>query len=306
MKKIIVLLLCLLCLAACGAQKAQEEDTQVVEEPIAYSFVAPSGAPALALLDLIDDENMTFDIVEGADVLQAEFTSAKADVIVAPINLGAKLASATGNYKLAAVLTWGNLHLVSTVSAEEAAEAPVAAFGEAAVPGKVLGFLSDGLGAYEFEWYNAVNEASAALLSGEYKSAVLAEPVLTMTRAKYEGELTELVDIQELYKETTGYDTYPQAALFVNVKDTEDTAKLNTVLNAISSSIALYNSDSDALAARIDEVDMSAMGFANGDLIKKAYSRMALNYVPAVECKDEIGTFLKIFGMELDEGIVLE
>ncbi|MBR3227795.1 MAG: hypothetical protein IKF68_04535 [Erysipelotrichaceae bacterium] len=306
MKKVLTLLLCLLCLVACSGQETPEGDTETVEEPVAYSFVAPSGAPALSLLEIIDDENMTFDIVEGADVLQAEFTNGNADVIIAPVNLGAKLASATGNYKLAAVLTWGNLHLVSTVSEEEAAMNPVAAFGEAAVPGKVLGFLSDSLGAYEMEWFESVNEASSALLSGEYKSAVLAEPILTMTRGKYEGELTELVNIQDLYKEVTGYASYPQAALFVKTTDTEEPEKLNAVLDRIASSISLYNSDSDALAARIDEVDMSVMGFANGELIKKAYSRMALNYVAARECKDEIRTFLGLFGMELDESIVLE
>ena len=303
MKKIISLLLVLLCLVACTANKPEEEEIDY-SSPIDYSVVSPTGAPALSLLDFIDDEKMSFDFVEGSDVLQAEFSSGEADVIIAPINLGAKLASATGNYKLVAVLTWGNLYLVSTVDEAEAAENPVAAFGEAAVPGKVLGYLSDALGVYEFEWFNAVNEASAALLSGEYKSAVLAEPVLTMTKSKYEGDLNVLVNIQDLYKEVTGVDSYPQAALFLNVKDLEEDVKNKELTDTIKNSIDLYNNDKEALSMRIDGVDISAMGFANPDLIKNAYPRMALNFKFAKDCKDEVKAFLNIFGMELDENII--
>ena len=296
MKKVIILVLMLLCLVACG----QKEENKSFN----YTVVTPSGAPSLALLDYVNDENMTIDVVDGSDVLQAEFTSGNADFIIAPINLGAKLAGVTGNYKLAAVITWGNLHLVSTVSLEEAAEKPVAAFGEAAVPGKVLSYLSDELGGFEFEWYNAVNEASAALLTGEYVSAVLAEPILTMTKAKSTTELNEIVDIQEVYKQKTGYDSYPQAALFVNVKTLENTKDVDSLLNSISKSIELYNSDQDALSKKIDEVDLSVLGFGNAELIKKAYSRMALNYKNAADCKDEINAFLKLFNMELDESII--
>lgn len=300
MKKIFILVLMVLCLVGCSGTKNEE----VVNEPLSLSIVSPSGAPSLSLLDYIDDENMSIDIVDGSDVLQAEFSNGNVDVIIAPINLGAKLSKATGNYKLAAILTWGNLHLVSTVSIEEASEKPVAAFGQAAVPGKVLGYLSDELGAFEFEWFNAVNEASAALLAGEYVSAVLAEPVLTMTKAKSEVALNELMDIQELYKEKTGYSSYPQAALFINVKTLENEEGVKELLNKIEASISLYNSDNEALSKRIDEVDLSVMGFGNPDLIKKAYSKMALEYKAASSVKEEIKTFLNLFEIELDESII--
>ena len=299
MKKFIILVLMLLCLVACG-----EKQEEPVEEVASYTIVTPSGAPALALLDYVDDENVTIDVVDGSDVLQAEFTNGNVDIIIAPINLGAKLASVTGNYKLAAVITWGNLHLVSTLPLEEAVNYPVAAFGEQAVPGKVLNYLSDELGGFEFEWFGAVNEASSALMSGQYKSAVLAEPVLTMARAKGGEEYNEIIDIQEVYKQKTGYDTYPQAAIFVNVKTTENSNMLNTFLDSIETSITTYNNDKDALSQKIEETAMGKIGFANAELIKGAYSRMALNYKAATSCKNEINAFLKIFGMELDESII--
>lgn len=299
MKKIIIILLALFCLIGCSQKNDNEE-----VKPLSYSVVCPSGAPSLALLDYLDNENIDLDIVDGSDVLQAEFTSGNVDFIVAPINLGAKLSSVTGNYKLAAVLTWGNLHLVSFESLQETAQKPVAAFGQAAVPGKVLGYLSDELGAFEFEWFNAVNEASAALLAGQYESAVLAEPILTMTKSKSEKTLNEIVDIQEVYKEKTGYSSYPQAALFINVKTLENEEGVKEFLNKIEASISLYNSDNEALSKRIDEVDLSVMGFGNPDLIKKAYSKMALEYKAASSVKEEIKTFLNLFEIELDESII--
>ena len=300
MKKIILLILAIFCLVACSSKKEEQE---IDDQSINYKIVCPSGAPSLALLDIIDEDD-NIDIVDGSDVLQAEFVSGEADIIIAPINLGAKLASLTDNYQLAAVLTWGNLYLVSTVSIEETKLAPVAAFGQAAVPGKVLEFLSDELSGYSFEWYNAVNEASAALLAGQYNAAVLAEPILSMAQANSEKELETIIDIQELYKEKTGYDSYPQAALFVNKEINDDNDSLKSFLNKIDMTIDIYNKDNTALSKRIDEVDLSVMGFGNAELIKKAYPNMSLDYVEAYNCKEEIKTFLKLFDIELDEKII--
>lgn len=293
MKKIITLLLITLCLVACGTKQETNVEENIDQT---YKIVSPSGAPALSLLDLADDEKIELDIVDGTDVLQAEFVDNKADIIIAPVNLGVKLANQTLNYELKSVITWGNLHLVSTN--KDFKQGKVASFGEMAVPGKVLGSLD--LNDFEFEWFNAANEVSAALLAGQYEAAVLAEPYLTMTKSKAETEIYEIADIQELYKEKTGLASYPQAAIFVN-KNNE--VSYDELLEKIKTSIETYNKDNEQLAKRIDEVDMEKLGFANGELIKKAYSRMALNYVKLTDCVDEVNAFLQLFGIE---GIVVE
>lgn len=299
MKKILIILLIVFCLVGCTSKNEGSNQEEIRD--INYKIVTPSGAPSLSLIDFVDDERISIDVVDGGDVLQAEFTTANADIIIAPINLGAKLSSVTGNYKLAAVLTWGNLHLVSTLDNIDDLN-KVAAFGQAAVPGKVLNYLSDEL-PFEFEWFENVNEASASLLAGKNNAAVLAEPILTMTKAKSENEIHELVDIQELYKEKTGFDSYPQAALFVNVNIAES-EDLKYFLNQIDMANDIYNKDNDALAKRIDEIDLSVLGFGNPDLIKKAYSKMALDYKEVGSVKEEIKTFLELFDISLDEKII--
>ncbi|MDO4499787.1 MAG: hypothetical protein Q4B60_00790 [Erysipelotrichaceae bacterium] len=294
MKKIVGILLALCVLFGCSANK-----TEKIEERD-LKIVAPNGAPALSLLSIMDKENLSLDIVDGAEVLQAEFVNGEADIIIAPVNLGLKLSEKTGNYKLASVLTWGNLHLVSTNSD---GSSKIAAFGEAAVPGKVINFLKEELNIEEIEWFAEVSETSAALINGTVDTAILAEPFLTMTKGKYEGTIYEIMDVQKVYENKTGYSSYPQAAMFVNVNLLND-EYLNVLKEEIKVSIENYNSDSDKLSARIDDVDLNILGFKNADLIKKAYSKMALNYKDAKDVKEEITSFLNLFGMELNEELI--
>ena len=82
------LLLTLLLLAGC-ANRGSNETVQKDQEPL--MILAPSGAPALALLPLYG--NYDIETVQGSDVITAELarTDSMYDVIVAPINTGTKL-----------------------------------------------------------------------------------------------------------------------------------------------------------------------------------------------------------------------
>ena len=295
-KKIILILCALLTLVACKPATIDEES---VSE---FSIISPSGAPALALLDFVDNDNITYEIVDGSDVLAAEFASGEKDFIIAPVNLGVNLINNGAEYTMVSVLTWGNLYLVGT--SEHLNVATVAAFGEAAVPGRVLGVLSEVFAGVNIEYFNSVQEVSAALLADQYEAAVLAEPYLTMTRNQWsqnhENELYEIYDIQDLYAQETGVSSYPQAALFVrNDLLSDDVNNVMEFASSMQRSIANYNEDSNALSTRIDSVDLSALGFANADLIKDAYSRMALDFVFAYDCLDELEEFLALFDIEL-------
>ena len=296
-KRLFAFLVILLVLAGC--RPATPTST---EETINFSIISPSGAPALSLLDFVGDETVNYEIVDGSDVLAAEFTSQESDFIIAPVNLGVNLINNGAQYTLVSVLTWGNLHLVGT--SEHLNTNTIAAFGEAAVPGRVLGVVGDVFEGITIDYYNSVQEVSAALLAGQYNAAVLAEPYLTMTQNQWannnEGELYEIYDIQELYKEETGMSSYPQAALFVKTSLVQSNLQdIMNFANKMQTSITNYNNNPEALSARIDEVDLSVLGFANPDLIKQAYSRMALNFVYAYDCVDEIDTFLDLFEIEL-------
>ena len=82
------------------------------EEP-AMKLSAPTGAPALVVATMAAEhpENYTF---LDASTIGAEFQKNEADFIIAPVNAGAKLFKAgKSTYRLAAVVTWGNLFFAS-------------------------------------------------------------------------------------------------------------------------------------------------------------------------------------------------
>ena len=127
MKKMICILLAVLLLAGAAAAASAEGDVS------SFRIAAPGGAPALALAVLAAEnpENYTF---VAAETIAAEFAGETADFIIAPINAGAKLYKAgKSDYRLAAVVSWGNLYFASqkeNFKAEDIDGAELVLFGE--------------------------------------------------------------------------------------------------------------------------------------------------------------------------------
>ena len=106
MKKLFLMLLAAILVLGVPAVVAADDDYTV-------KLSAPSGAPALAVAVLAESDPDSYTFV-AADTIAAEFASKNADFIIAPINAGAKLYRAgKSDYKLAAVVTWGNLYFAS-------------------------------------------------------------------------------------------------------------------------------------------------------------------------------------------------
>ena len=102
MKKIIAVIFSLMMLLTAACAGADE-----------YVIVAPSGAPAIAVAGVWAENADTVKTIN-ADTIAEAFGSNQADFIVAPINAGAKLFKAgKSTYRLAAVITWGNLVFAS-------------------------------------------------------------------------------------------------------------------------------------------------------------------------------------------------
>ena len=181
------LLVCLL--AGCHNGSKKPEKIQVL---------VPQGAPALSVLSLYNSAYGDVTSVAGSDVLSVELAKndGEYDVIIAPINLGAKMIEADSSaYRLTAVITWGNLYIVATDTYQNGD--PFAAFGENAVPGKIL----NSYGMHEnVTYYNSVQDVQAQLLSGKVQAGLLAEPAVsaTIAKAKEQGiSLSIIKDLQE-------------------------------------------------------------------------------------------------------------
>ena len=111
MKKYLFLILSLFIfvftLASCNNKETKDD--------YAVTVTAPTGAPSFALSTLAVNDKKSYKFIE-PDAIGAAFSKNEFDFVVAPINAGAKLYKAKkSTYKLAAVLTWGNLYFASQI-----------------------------------------------------------------------------------------------------------------------------------------------------------------------------------------------
>jgi len=99
------------------------------------SVITPQGAPAAAFSSFAGNENLT---CAQPTVVSAAFTAGEKDVIVFDSVNGVKLAKKNnGNYKLARMVTYGNLYVVATGNDEDSVmddEDYIVSYGEGLVP----------------------------------------------------------------------------------------------------------------------------------------------------------------------------
>lgn len=317
MKKIFILLFSLFLLAGCinfDVNVKINKNTKSEE----ITILSPTGAPALALLDLLQtDMQKNIVTVDGADVLQAAFVNPEPeyDMIIAPTNLGSKLAFlGKTDYKLAAVLTWGNLYILLKENVDlHDPNLRFAAFGETAVPGLVYSALEEQIGIQgEITWYNAVSEAQAAFLADKADAALLAEPALSVTIAKAEQQNIQVagsIDLQKVWQDEMGSYGYPQASIFVLESAYQNKQEeINRILNIIESTVIAGNDtfNQDALVKQIDKVGAEILGTPAGAMTATAYPGMNLNFKPAEAVKNELEIFLNLFGIEVKDSIFLK
>lgn len=321
MKKLFMMLAVLTLFIGCAPanQTSENEDEQLVEEEVngqetveaeGLKIISPQGAPALTLIPIVNDGKNEVVTVEGADAITAELSkpTPEYDVIIAPTNLGVKLAS-TGNssYKLLAVVDWGNLYIVGSdeTALDEGHE--LAAFGENAVPGLVFNKAYSDVKA-NVTFYNDVSDAREMLLSQNADAALLAEPAATATiaAAKKNGmELKVISNVQEKW----GDEGFPMAALFVNSETYEANksmyedllTKMDEYADAVSEDTAAQ------VVSDIESKGAEFYGVPNAEIIGKSYQRINIDITKASECKDQIAQFLEIFNVtDIDDALITE
>lgn len=322
MKKIGLILAALLLMVGCAQTPKTPEATATPSTTPETAFktelsvLSPTGAPALALLDVLNNGSSNINLVDGSDVIQAAFLNPNPeyDVIIAPTNLGAKLASVNKTeYRLAGIVTWGNLFILGVDGANLQDESKtLAAFGEAAVPGLVFNHVIENMGIKaNVVYYNSVAEAQAALLSGKADMALIAEPAATATiaKAKQEGkELSILADIQQEWQKVTGFEGYPQAGVFVLQSSYADKKEeVDALLEQLNITIQSNTASTpEALAVLIAKVGTELLGVPSETVVAKAYANLNLNYVSALEVKEELAAFLALFEITEIDSIYLK
>ncbi len=270
--KFILGLAVLLILTACGSKNEANSSTSSVNsstsEIITESakIVAPTGAPVIAIANYAINHQNDIDIGNDAASLSAAFTNKTADIIIAPINLGAKMFkdSASNAYGLYKVLVWDNLYLVSRneiKSIDDLKGKEITSFGKGSTPQIVLEscMKANNISTENITYKNNVNEANAAFSANLADIIVSAQPNVSGldTNGCY------VLSLSTFWKETTGHDTYPQSGLFVKFDSYND---IKNSLDEISDSYKHLLDDVETTAKNASEL----LSGLNENLIKKA------------------------------------
>jgi len=268
--------------------------TGMAESAGGLKITSPSGAPGLALATLAAEEPETCTFI-AAENITAAFADENADFIVAPLNAGAKLYKAgKSHYRLAAVLTWGNLYFASQKEAfqiEDLNGAEVTLFGEgtlnAALALYVLG--EKGIVPASVAYLGSAANTQTLLLSDESAMVMTAEPALTAASVK--NEKVTGIALNDLYEEVTGFRGFPQAGLFVRAETLETKPEeVKTMMEKIAEAAGQCESNLEA----VTEAAVALELLPNAKVASLAIPHCAIRFVPASEAREQIETTAKI------------
>ena len=303
----------LIALCGCTGEKKEEVPEEKVIDTTALTIVTPTGAPVLAFYDQIGNENYSR---VAAEAISALWTGdASPDILVVDLTSGIKAIANGADYRLGAILTFGNFYLASTGNDDNDtmdADDRIVLFGnENMLPSKIWHYLFENEYDANLIYEGNAQTAAAALASGKASDGTdvdyvfLAQPALFASLKKNENAKLYM-DIQEEYKKKSGLDMI-QAALFINNRVDQETAdvflqKLEASINAVIENPELAN---EGLSVYTDEEAVAQYGFNPAVVVnvmkqKNALGNnaMGLGFKRAIDIKDDIDTFLDVFGVE--------
>ena len=249
---------------------------------------APSGAPALALamLAVENPENYTF---VAAETISAEFANGNSDFIVAPLNAGAKLYKmGKSSYKLAGVVSWGNLFIASQkegFTLNDLNGANVTLFGENTINASVVKYAleKNGIVPASIEYLASAAQTQSLLLTDANAIVVTAEPALTA--AKMKNAAITAYAVNDLYKAATGYEGYTQAALFVKAETIANQPEVvKAYIEAVAASCETASTDVAALANSAVTLEI----LPNVKVATNAIPGCSIRFVSALEAKEQV------------------
>ncbi len=277
MKKVYAFMLLSLLLVVLAACNRSSETIRVL---------VPEGTPAMAQTLIEHNKpdiagiDYTVERVSGPQLLVSAFTAGSHDIIIAPLNIGANLASKNAPYQLAAVVTWGNLQLISDQPIDDIASLEgrtIHAFGMNAVPGIVLETVLDHYrDTHDFTVnYDATNaqQTLTKLTQNPGDIALVAQPVTTLAAGMLDEVYT--MDLAELWVDALDLPLFPQAGVFVHERVSVDA--VNAYLDAVEDSVA-YALDNPASVGEM----AAALDYPfSADLIEASlpYSRIAFKRI---------------------------
>ncbi|MGI6782084.1 MAG: hypothetical protein ACOX56_04610 [Acholeplasmataceae bacterium] len=277
MKKYFIFLLALLTLTLFGCQKNTEKPTVIL----------PAGSPLISVADILDEA--CYQIVPGPDAFPAEFKKQEKDIIIAPVIVGTKLYIAgASNYKLHAIIGWGNLYLVSRTKVNRISDLTnkkVIAFGENATPG-IIFKTALGNQSTEVDYYAAVSDVVGPFKTKQYDYALISEPVLQRLISTSTNETLHVFDLSSV----ENLPKVAQFGVFVN-PTSSNSREVTRFLKKIEPNVKSLNQDPLEYANKII-TNFEQLSSFTPELLASSIPRMNLKYVKAKAAQEDFLVYI--------------
>jgi len=326
MRKIVLFITAIIALsflAACANETANNE-------PVSINVMLVDGAPLLSVVNIMADDadgidgfDFDFTMTNDVDAIVAALLNQEPDFAIVPVNIAAMMNNNGSGYRLAAVTTWGIMHVVSdrdVTTLDELIGETVIAFGRGGTPGITLRAVLDqsGIGFIEHDdanftpdparvniiYLTAASDVRDAIgaglaIGGEPATfGLLAEPVATaitgfannMDRPGFMAR----INIQTEWARNNNGEIYPQAVLIFHERLLDDNeAFVNDFIALVEQSSIIANNNPAETGDLA--VELGSISIPNGTLVENAFNagRLPISFTRADEAQSAVETFLQ-------------
>lgn len=290
-------------------KSADQSETVAVEddmaaEAIPVKLAVPAGVTTVSILPLMEEPaqlglEIDVEILSGPDMIAPTVINEKADAVLLPTNLASVLMNKNVPYKIAGASIWGTLYVVSTEDISEWRDlsgGSITTFGRGLTPDVLLQYLLEENGVdpaadVDITYLAGGADVAPAFLSGQTKTAVMPEPMLTTVLAKSENAKVVL-DFQEEWQRVTKSDgSYPQAVWVLrdgfSEEHPEAAAALMRALEESAQWVNGHPKDTGELAVKHD-IGLPAA------IVEQSIERSNIHFVQGASSKSEIEAYLEV------------
>ncbi len=304
--KYVLLLLLPLTLASCSTGGDDGLNNNV-------RIISPNGAPCLAYYNYADKGQL--DINTDAALVGGQLQADNYDIVTFDFYKGLSMIKRNhGHYKLARIITGGNLYLVG-INKNEATKEPskgdlVVSFAEGGLPDLAYLEIYKNSGA-NVKYVNSVSDIPPILKTGKFQTetvdyVLIAEPVMSKVFATLDVSKYTVVSIRERFGEIKHVSpVIPQAGLFINMNSyNKNIYKYQTFLSNIDADIDLAINDpikvKELIVKKGDaEAQEKTYGFTGEQVYQIQNNRNGFALVSS-DTPVDINQFLSIVGIEDD------
>jgi len=329
MKKIIgIVIICifaLVILSACdGESNRNREDVDI-------NVLMVDGAPLLSMaymmsddFDGIDGYNISFDMTNDLDTIVAALINQEPDFAIVPINVAAMMYNNGSGYHLAAITTWGIMHIVSdqdVTTLEDLIGETIVAFGQSGTPGITLRAILEQNNIQFVEpigtdftpdpdkvnivYLTAASDVRDAIATGMeiggdvVSFGLLAEPVATAITGFAANMdrpgVTARIDLQAEWARNNNGEIYPQAALIFHERLLENNREFISEFIDMAEQSSVFANNNPVEAGDL-AAELGSIAIPNGTVVGNAHSagRLPMNFTRAADARSAVNTFLQV------------